>query len=121
MDGRVPAGTGDHGLWCNLTEVSHQGTSGGFKVFRYVDTQGHVCAFYDTALLFPTNAINAAGASLGVAVLDMTDPARPVQTATLTQPSMLTPHESLNLNPARGLLAAVNGNPATEPGPVLDL
>jgi hypothetical protein len=29
---------------------------------------------------------------------------------------MLTPHESLNLNPARGLLAAVNGNPATEPG-----
>jgi hypothetical protein len=116
VDGRVPAGTGDHGLWCNLTEVSHQGTSGGFKVFRYVDTQGHVCAFYDTALLFPTNAINAAGASLGVAVLDMSDPAHPLQTATLTQPSMLTPHESLNLNPARGLLAAVNGNPATEPG-----
>jgi hypothetical protein len=116
VDGRVPAGSGDKGLWCNLTEVSHQGTSGGFKVFRYVDTQGHVCAFYDTALLFPTNAINAAGPSLGVAVLDMSNPAHPVQTDTLNQPPMLTPHESLNLNPARGLLAAVNGNPATEPG-----
>jgi hypothetical protein len=29
---------------------------------------------------------------------------------------MLSPHESLNLNQKRGLLAAVNGNPATEPG-----
>ncbi len=116
VDGRVPQGSGDKGLRCNLTEVSHQGTSGGFKVFRYVDTQGHVCAFYDTALLFPTNAINAAGPSHGVAVLDMSDPAHPVQTDTLTQLPMETPHESLNLNAARGLLAAVNGNPATEPG-----
>jgi hypothetical protein len=116
IDGRVPSGTGVNGLWCNMSLVSHQGTSGGFKVFRYVDVQGHVCAFYDTALLFPTNAINAAGASLGVAVLNMADPAHPVQTDTLTQVPMMTPHESLNLNPARGLLAAVNGNPATEPG-----
>jgi hypothetical protein len=116
VDGRVPSGTGVNGLWCNMSEISHQGTSGGFKVFRYVDTQGHVCAFYDTALLFPTNAINAAGPSLGVAVLDMDDPAHPVQTDTLTQVPMMTPHESLNLNTTRGLLAAVNGNPATEPG-----
>ena len=85
-------------------------------MFRYVDQQGHVCAFYDTALLFPTNAVNAAGPSLGVAVLDMTDPAHPVQTDTLTELPMMTPHESLNLNTTRGLLAAVNGNPATEPG-----
>jgi hypothetical protein len=46
----------------------------------------------------------------------MANPAHPVQTDTLTQLPMMTPHESLNLNPARGLLAAVNGNPATEPG-----
>jgi hypothetical protein len=31
---------------------------------------------------------------------------------------MLSPHESLNLNTKRGLLAAVNGNPATYPGVV---
>jgi hypothetical protein len=116
IQGRVPAGSGDAGLWCNMALISHQGTSGGFKVLRYVDDQGHVCAFYDTALLYPTNAINLAGASLGVAVLDMTDPAHPVQTDTLTQLPMMTPHESLNLNVKRGLLAAVNGNPATEPG-----
>jgi hypothetical protein len=112
----VPAGSATNGLWCNVTLVSHQGTSGGFKVFRYIDVQGHECAFYDTALLFPTNAINLLGPSLGVAVLDMSDPAHPVQTDTLTQLPMLTPHESLNLNVTRGLLAAVNGNPATEPG-----
>ncbi|MEA2213632.1 MAG: hypothetical protein QOF83_3580 [Solirubrobacteraceae bacterium] len=116
VDGRVPSGSGVDGLWCNMAEVSHQGTSGGFKTFRYVDAQGHVCAFYDTALLFPTNAINAAGPSLGVAVLNMADPAHPVQTDTLNQVPMMTPHESLNLNLARGLLAAVNGNPSTEPG-----
>jgi hypothetical protein len=116
VDGRVPAGSGDAGLWCNMALVSHQGTSGGFKVFRYVDDAGHVCAFYDTSLLYPTNAINTRGPSLGVAVLDMSDPAHPVQTDTLTQVPMMTPHESLNLNVKRGLLAAVNGNPATEPG-----
>ncbi|MGZ4250844.1 MAG: hypothetical protein ACXVUE_21385, partial [Solirubrobacteraceae bacterium] len=116
VDGRVPAGSGVNGLWCNMAEVAHQGTSGGFKVFRYVDQQGHVCAFYDTALLFPTNGVNAAGPSLGVAVIDMSDPSHPVQTDTLTEPPMMTPHESLNLNTTRGLLAAVNGNPATEPG-----
>jgi hypothetical protein len=116
VDGRVPAGAGNDGLWCNITEVAHQGTSGGFKVLRYIDVQGHECAFYDTALLFPTNAINPGGPSLGVEVLDMSDPAHPIQTDTLTAPSMLTPHESLVLNQARGLLAAVDGNPATEPG-----
>jgi hypothetical protein len=116
IQGRVPAGAADKGLWCNATLVSHQGTSGGFKVLRYVDTGGHECAFYDTALLFPTNAINQAGPSLGVAVLDMSDPAHPVQTDTLTEPPMLSPHESVSLNPKRGLIAAVLGNPSTYPG-----
>jgi hypothetical protein len=62
VDGRVPAsaiysGAAAAGCWCNLTEIAHQGHSGGFKVFRYVDTQGHVCAFYDTALVYPLNAL----------------------------------------------------------------
>jgi hypothetical protein len=116
IQGRVPAGSAAKGLWCNLKVVSHQGTEGGFKVFRYVDVQGHECAFYDTTLMFPLNAFNPGGGSVGVAVLDMTDPAHPKQTDTLTTPPMLSPHESLNLNPRRGLLAAVNGNLSTEPG-----
>jgi hypothetical protein len=115
-DGRVPEGSDPDGLWCNAELIAHQGTSGGFKTLRYVDDAGHECAFYDTALLFPTNAINLSGPSLGVAVLDMSDPAHPRQTDTLTEPPMLSPHESLALNPKRGLLAAVNGNPATYPG-----
>jgi hypothetical protein len=116
IQGRVPAGSATDGLWCNVKLISHQGTSGGFKVYRYVDGAGHECAYYDTALLFPLNAFNFNSQGVGVAVLDMSDPTKPVQTDTLTEPPMLSPHESLNLNAKRGLLAAVNGNPATEPG-----
>ncbi|GAC1440633.1 MAG: hypothetical protein NVSMB51_20120 [Solirubrobacteraceae bacterium] len=116
IQGRVPAGSAAAGLSCNVNLVSHQGSSGGFKVLRYVDAAGHECAFYDTALLLPLNAINPGGSSLGVAVLDMSDPAHPVQSDTLTALPMLSPHESVTLNTRRGLLAAVNGNPATAPG-----
>jgi hypothetical protein len=116
IQGRVPAGSATDGLHCNADLVARQGTSGGFKVLRYVDVHGRECAFYDTALLFPINALKLDGTSLGVAVLDMSDPAHPVQTATLTEPPMMSPHESLNLNPKRGLLAAVLGNPSTYPG-----
>ena len=110
VDGRVPAGSAKDGLSCNVTLLGHQGTEGGFKVFRYSDDQGHECAFYDTTLMFPLNALNPGGGSAGVAVLDMSDPSHPVQTDTLTTPPMRSPHESVNLNPQRGLLAAVNGN-----------
>ncbi len=116
VDGRVPEGAAKDGLNCNISPVGHEGTEGGFKTFRYVDSQGHECAFYDTTLLFPTNAANPGGGSHGVAVLDMSDPANPKKTDSLEAPPMQSPHESLNLNPRRGLLAAVNGNPSTSPG-----
>jgi hypothetical protein len=54
----------------------------------------------------------------GVFVLDMTDPAHPVRTATLVTPAMLSPHESLSFSESRGLLAAGFGNPVTYPGVV---
>ena len=63
VQGRVPAGSATDGLWCNVTLLSHQGTSGGFKVFRYVDEAGHECAFYDTAILVPMNTLEAPGKS----------------------------------------------------------
>ncbi|MGH2980957.1 MAG: LVIVD repeat-containing protein [Solirubrobacterales bacterium] len=116
VQGRVPAGSASKGLWCNAELVSHQGRSGGFKVLEYVDDRGRRCAYYDTALLFPINAFKLDSSSLGVAVLDMSDPSHPRQTATLTQPPMMSPHESLSLNSKRGLLAAVMGNPTTYPG-----
>ena len=116
IQGRIPAGAATNGLRCNITQVAHQGRSGGFRVWRYTDETGRVCAFYDTALLFPLNALQLSGDSLGVAVLDMSDPAHPVQTDSLTELPMLSPHESLNVNARRGLIAAVLGNPATYPG-----
>ena len=122
QEGRVPASAlnspaGAHGYTCNLSLVSHQGNFGGYKVWRYVDQAGHVCAFYDTALIYPLNAVSLSGpASTGVVVLNMKNPAHPVQTDTLTTLPMLSPHESLNLNRKRGLLAADLGNPATYPG-----
>jgi hypothetical protein len=118
IQGRVPAGSADKGFNCNVDLLAHQGNSGGFKVLRYIDTKGHECAFYDTSLLFPLSAIRFDFDSPGVAVLDMANPAKPVQTATLTEPPMLSPHESLVVNQKRGLIAAVLGNPATAPGTV---
>jgi len=122
MQGRVtaadiasPAGT--QGWTCNLTKVSNQRTPGGFRVWRYVDRAGHTCAFYDTSLGAPLTVISpVAGPSLGTAVIDMSNPARPRLTAMLTSLAMLSPHESLNLNARRGLLVAEVGNALTLPG-----
>jgi len=125
IQGRVPAadyvdGRAAKGYRCNTRQVSHQGTNGGFKVLRYRDSRGRVCAFYDSTLLFPKDVLWNAVEGLGVVVLDMSDPAHPRQTATLTSPAMLSPHESLLVNQRRGLLAAVMGNPSTSIG-ILDV
>jgi hypothetical protein len=125
IQGRVPqadydSGRAARGYRCNTVPVAHQGKTGGFKVLRYTDSQGHTCAYYDSTLLFPKDALFNAGDGLGVIVLDMDKPSQPKQTATLTTPAMLTPHESVLVNEKRGLLGAVSGNPATLPG-ILDL
>src|SRR3954454_8959814 len=52
VQGRVPAGAATDGLWCNMTMIAHQRDSGGFRVYDYVDDQGHECAYYDSTLLF---------------------------------------------------------------------
>jgi len=125
MQGRVPAadytsGRAALGYTCNTSERAHIGDSGGYRVYRYTDAHGHVCAFYDTTLLFPLNALTAPPAGTGVWVMDMSDPSHPVHTDTLRTPAMQTPHESLSLNAKRGLLGAVSANPTFYPG-VFDL
>lgn len=132
MAGRVSredheSGRAAEGYTCNAEEVGHYrpelttpdtfGSIGGFKTFRYVDGDGHECAFYDSTLLFPTNAVDA---TVGVTVLDMTDPANPVPTTQLATPGMDQPHESLVLSRDRGILAAITGTLSTSVG-VLDL
>ncbi|MDO7869526.1 LVIVD repeat-containing protein [Nocardioides jiangxiensis] len=125
--GRVPkadydSGRAAKGYFCNTRQVAHQGASGGFKVERYTDPAGHTCAFYDSTLIAGrdvlSNTLNGTG--LGVQVLDMADPAAPVKTASLVTPAMLSPHETLLVNRARGLLVAVMGTAATLPG-VMDV
>ena len=123
--GRVPArdytnGRAARGYRCNTRQVAHHGTSGGFKVHRYTDRRGNTCAFYDSTLVFPGDVLANAAGGTGVVVLDMNDPSRPRQTATLNTPAMESPHETLLLNRRRGLLAGVLGTAATYPG-VLDL
>jgi hypothetical protein len=121
MQGRVSAaevadGYAASGYRCNTTFVSQFSNTGGYRVQRYVDKAGHVCAFYDSTLLFPTNALEGSNHKTGVFVMDMSDPAHPVQTDSLLTPAMQSPHESLSLNTTRGLLAADLGNPLTYPG-----
>jgi len=122
IQGRVSAqdvadGRAARGYRCNTALVSHYGTSGGYRTYRYVDRAGHVCAYYDPTLLFPSNAASDTHKT-GVVVLDMSKPAHPVETARLLTPAMQTPHESLSLNVPRGLLAADLANPETAPGDV---
>jgi hypothetical protein len=124
LQGRVSpedhaSGRAAKGFTCNAGLVGQYrvpnaiGTVAGFKVERYVDQAGRECAYYDTTLLWPTNALDQEG---GVNVLDMSDPSKPRLTARLVTPAMLTPHESLVLSQKRGLLMAVSGNLAFLPG-----
>jgi hypothetical protein len=115
------SGRAAKGFTCNTELVGSyvkqnaSGTVGGFKVERYVDAAGHDCAYYDTTLLFPTNALDAEG---GVNVMDMSDPTKPAVTARLLTPAMDTPHESLVVSQSRGLIAAVAGNLTTNVGQI---
>ena len=115
------SGRAAQGFTCNTelvgsyTHPNATGTVGGFKVERYVDAAGHDCAYYDTTLMFPTNALDAQG---GVNVMDMSDPSNPTLAARLLTPAMDTPHESLVLSRERGLLAAVAGNLTTNVGQI---
>jgi len=121
--GRVPAAAvtspeAARGWTCNTELVGRDPSlPGGFRTWRYVDNHAHVCAFYDTSLVSTLNVASAGGGpSPGVAVLDMSDPAHPQRSDLLVSPPMLAPHESLNLNQRRGLLAAEMGNGSSLPG-----
>jgi len=119
--GRAPLadysnGRAAKGYFCNARQISHFGNSGGYRVARYLDAAGHVCAFYDSTLLFPANVATQGTEGPGVYVLNMANPAKPTLATTLKTPAMLSPHESLRLNVARGLLVADMGYPTWNPG-----
>ena len=119
--GRVPlrdyeSGRAAKGYTCNATDIGREGDGGGFQVHRYVDKSGNECAYFDQTTRFPRRETE--GKSSGVAVLDMSNPAKPKRTAVLSSFAMRSPHESLRLNEKRGLLVAVSGSFATQVGVV---
>ncbi len=119
--GRVPladvtSGRAAKGYTCNTRELAHFGVSGGYRVESYVDKAGHICAYYDTTLLFPKDTLSQGAEGTGTYVMDMSDPAKPVHTDTLRTPAMQSPHESLRLNQKRGLLVATLSYPTFNPG-----
>ena len=106
----------EQGYYCNARVKGRHGDSGGYRVHRYVDAAGHECAFYDSTLLFPGNAASRDTDGTGAFALDMSDPTKPVKTASMLTPAMQSPHESMSLNQKRGLLAAGMGYPTFQPG-----
>ena len=110
LQGEVPladrnSGRSQLGYRCNLELVGqYQGVGAGWQNAWY----GH-CDYYDTAQ--NTTAP-------GVQVLDLSDPAHPTPTTTLTTPAMLAPWESLKVNQKRGLLAAVAAEDPAGQGPL---
>ena len=123
MQGRAPAedvltGRYAKGYTCNAVVVGRAGVSGGYRVERYVDRAGHECAFHDSSAFVGENIPYAGADGTGVYVLDVSNPQAPRRTATLRTPAMQSPHESLRLNSARGLLVAASSTIATGPGVV---
>ena len=121
VQGKVPkadydSGRAKKGYSCNARLISHYGSSGGYRVERYVDKAGNECAYWDSTLLWPHNVPHQDTEGPGVFVMDMSDPDGPVRTDTLRTPAMQSPHESVRLNTKRGLLVADMGYPTWQPG-----
>jgi hypothetical protein len=115
LQGQVPKAVrespeGFKGYNCNLELVGQlQGEGGNWSSAMFSDSAGRSCAYYATA------APNAARQHPGVPVIDITDPARPVRTTSLTTPGMIGPWESLRANPRRQILMADQGTGPASP------
>ncbi|MEV0706076.1 LVIVD repeat-containing protein [Nocardia aurea] len=108
LQGDVPAaerdsGRSSQGYRCNISRIGgYAGRGAGITSTEY----DH-CVYLGS--FFPGNLL---GPAQGVQVIDVSDPANPVRTATLTEPAMLAgTWESLKVNAARKLLVGT-GVPA---------
>jgi hypothetical protein len=107
LQGQVPAAlrtAGFAGFNCNLHLLGQlKGEGGNWSAATLRDSNGKVCAYHATAVP------NAARQNPGVPVIDMSNPASPKRTTSLTTPAMLDPWESLRVNARRKILVADNG------------
>lgn len=118
LQGRIPpadveSGRAAQGYTCNAEQVGFLPSSAGWRVERYGD-----CAYYNGEPGGLPLAIATDPTRAGTYVIDVSDPTKPVETAFLRSPAMLSPHESMSVSQSRGILVAVMGNLTTLPGVV---
>ena len=114
LQGQVPAAlraAGFDGFNCNLDLIGQaKGEGAGFSFAAFTDSAGRTCAYVSTTYPFDDQGKPIKGRkSKGVPVIDVTDPAKPVQTDILTTRPMLDPWESLRVNEQRQVLMAAAG------------
>src|SRR4051812_28057098 len=107
---RVQPG-GYQGVSCNLKLLAQlKGDGVNWQTTEWREGRGKnrkACAYHGTSA--PNVNPTLPRISYGVRAIDISDPAKPVNTAYLTTTSMLDPWESLKVNERRKLLGAVNG------------
>jgi hypothetical protein len=112
------SGRSAEGYTCNMELVGHYGVKDGFEgaewqLARYKDQSGRQCAYYSQRTVNygvsgKDTEVNPVLTKPGTIVLDVSDPTKPRFSENIATPGMLDPWETLKVNKARGLLAAVN-------------
>lgn len=124
LQGQVPAAlrTAFKGFNCNLELAGqYRGEGGNWSAATFRDKSGHTCAYHSTGSLKGIlTGETAVRAHPGVPVIDITDPANPVRTTSLTSQAMLDPWESLRVHSGRQLLVGDNGTNSGG-GPEIDV
>lgn len=126
LQGQVPAAMRSSfgGFNCNLQLVGQfRGEGGNWSAATFRDRAGRTCIYHSTAAPADNAGVPIAGrVSPGVPVVDITDPANPKKTMSLTSPAMLDPWESLRVNARRQILIADNAqNGGVSGGPEVDI
>jgi hypothetical protein len=106
LQGQVPAALRQsfRGFNCNLKLLGQvAGEGGSWSQATFEDSAGHKCSYHSTASPVPGRQ------NPGVPVIDVTNPAQPVRTMSLTTTAMLDPWESLRINTRRQILVADQG------------
>jgi hypothetical protein len=111
LQGQVPAAVravGFTGYNCNLALAGQYSGIGGFVTYANIkDDHGHYCAYY--------------GDAKGVNVVDITDPAKPVLTVSLTTTAMQSAGETLRVNARRQLMIGLAREKPDASGSEMDI
>jgi hypothetical protein len=117
LQGQVPIALrtqsgGYQGNSCNLQLIGQvRGDGANWQTTEWREGRGRnrkACAYHGSAHPTYGPSQGLARANYGVRVIDVSDPAKPVNTAYLNTISMLDPWESLKINERRRVLGGVN-------------